>query len=157
MSCSRGEAKRAVSKALKANAALEYLRDEHGEHEVTEIVLNDYIRLSLTALHAAQEALGLSVNGQGPESEPEPAGPAPAPLPAPEEPWMTATRASKQFNIPRDELYRLAESGEVQAQKLGRGYRFKESAITFWLNRLSSDQNIDRARQEMTKIIEQQE
>ena len=45
---------------------------------------------------------------------------------------MTIEEASRYLRIPLSSLYRLAQSGKIPCQKVGRHWRFKRQAIDRW-------------------------
>ena len=47
---------------------------------------------------------------------------------------MTIHEVSEYLRIPITSLYRLAQSGKVPCQKVGRHWRFSREAIGRWLN-----------------------
>jgi excisionase family DNA binding protein len=48
-------------------------------------------------------------------------------------PVMTIQETSEYLRIPISSLYRLAQSGRIPCQKVGRHWRFRRKAIEHWL------------------------
>jgi len=46
---------------------------------------------------------------------------------------MTIQEVSEYLRIPVSSLYRLAQSGKIPSQKVGRHWRFRREAIDRWL------------------------
>ena len=49
---------------------------------------------------------------------------------------MTIEETSLYLRIPLSSLYRLAQSGKIPCQKVGRHWRFRREAINRWLEQV---------------------
>jgi len=58
---------------------------------------------------------------------------------------MTIEETSRYLRIPLFSLYRLAQSGKIPCQKVGRHWRFRREAIDRWLENI---QQVDRTTHE---------
>ena len=47
---------------------------------------------------------------------------------------LTIEEASKYLRIPLSSLYKLAQSGKIPCQKVGRHWRFRKETIDRWLD-----------------------
>ena len=54
---------------------------------------------------------------------------------------MTIQETSQYLRIPISSLYKLAQSGKIPCQKVGRHWRFRRQAIDRWLDEFPMTEN----------------
>ena len=51
--------------------------------------------------------------------------------------WITVDEMKNRLSISRNHAYRIANSGEIEAVKIGRSLRVSEESLNRWLHSLS--------------------
>ena len=54
---------------------------------------------------------------------------------------MTIEETSRYLRVPLSSLYKLAQSGKIPCQKVGRHWRFRREAIERWLEERPNSNN----------------
>ena len=54
-------------------------------------------------------------------------------------PVMTVGEVAEYLRIPRGSVYKLAQTGRIPCQKVGRHWRFKREAVEKWLDQRSEN------------------
>ena len=54
---------------------------------------------------------------------------------------MTIEETSRYLRVPLSSLYKLAQSGKIPCQKVGRHWRFRREAIERWLEESPNSNN----------------
>ena len=47
--------------------------------------------------------------------------------------WMTLQEIAEYLQLSKDQIYRLAQTGEIPASKVGRRWRFKRERVDSWM------------------------
>ena len=64
---------------------------------------------------------------------------------------LTIEEASHYLRIPMSSLYRLAQTGRVPCQKVGRHWRFHRQAIDHWLGKPPASAPAPKAESELNR------
>lgn len=57
---------------------------------------------------------------------------------------LTIDELAEYLRIPKSTLYKLAQDGKIPAQKVGRHWRFRKTAIDRWLEQQPAESDADR-------------
>jgi excisionase family DNA binding protein len=55
--------------------------------------------------------------------------------PRPDDPWLTVPEIAHALRVGKSSVYRLVDSGDLRAARIGRQLRIRKSDVTAYLNR----------------------
>jgi excisionase family DNA binding protein len=55
--------------------------------------------------------------------------------PRPDDPWLTVPEIARALRVGKSSVYRLVDSGDLRAARIGRQLRIRKSDVTAYLNR----------------------
>lgn len=61
--------------------------------------------------------------------------------------WMTLHEVAEYLQLSRDYIYRLAQSGEIPASKVGSRWRFRRERVDSWMDNMEADTEARRNHQ----------
>jgi excisionase family DNA binding protein len=53
----------------------------------------------------------------------------------PDDPWLTVPEIARALRVGKSSVYRLVDSGDLRAARIGRQLRIRKSDVTAYLNR----------------------
>jgi excisionase family DNA binding protein len=53
----------------------------------------------------------------------------------PDDPWLTVPEIARALRVGKSSVYRLVDSGDLRAARIGRQLRIRKSDVTTYLNR----------------------